>query len=167
MVPTRAHPPTGDANLPRLGRLLAVDWGTVRIGVALTDEYQTIASPLTTLTRRRGKRFPLKRLLEVIEAHSPVGVVVGLPLSPEGDETAASQSVRELAQKIEAHGGVPVVLWDERMSTARVLTAIREQQGQVRGRKEDVDPLAAAVLLQHYLASRTDPPPPQPSPQPE
>ena len=140
--------------LPTAGRLLAVDWGDVRIGLALSDESQVIATPLVTLVRRPGKRFPMPRLLELVAEHAPVGVVVGLPLTGEGDEGASAVRAREVADTIGRRTGLPLVLWDERMSTARALATIREQGGSTRGRREDVDALAAAVLLQHYLESR-------------
>lgn len=141
-------------SLPPTGRLLAVDWGEVRIGLALSDETQTLATPLETLVRRRGKRFPLGRFLELVGEHAPVGVVVGLPLTGEGDEEESAASARELAATLADRGGLPVALWDERMSTARALATIREQGGSTRGRRDDVDSLAAAVLLQHYLDAR-------------
>jgi putative Holliday junction resolvase len=142
------------AALPTEGRLLAVDWGEVRIGLALTDESQLLASPLETLVRRPGKRFPMPRFLELVEAHRPVGVVVGLPLTGEGAEEASAAAARELAALIARRTALPLELWDERMSTARALGLIREQGGTTRGRKGDVDALAAAVLLQHYLDRR-------------
>ena len=140
--------------LPTEGRLLAADWGEVRIGLALSDETQTIASPLETLVRRAGRRFPMRRFLELATLHRPVGIVVGLPLSPEGDEGSSARAARELADALAHRTGLPVELWDERMSTARALAAIREQGGTTRGRKADVDALAAAVLLQHFLDAR-------------
>jgi putative Holliday junction resolvase len=140
--------------LPPTGRLLAIDWGEVRIGLALSDETQTLATPLETLVRRRGKRFPMSRFLELVTGHSPVGVVVGLPLTGEGGEEASAGAARELAGAVGTRSGLPVELWDERMSTARALGAIRDQGGSTRGRKADVDALAAAVLLQHYLDAR-------------
>jgi putative Holliday junction resolvase len=140
--------------LPPTGRLLAIDWGEVRIGLALSDESQTLASPLDTLVRRPGKRFPMPRLLELVAGHSPVGIVVGLPLSGEGAEEASAAAARELAESVARRTGLAVELWDERMSTARALAAIREQGGRTRGRKQDVDALAAAVLLQHFLDAR-------------
>ena len=135
------------------GRLLGVDWGERRIGLALSDESQTLAQPLATLTRRPGKRFPMARLLEHIDAHAVVGVVVGLPLDASGAEGDAARSARALAADIErrTQGALPVALWDERMTTARVLAAVKEMGGSTRGRKEDLDALAAALLLQHYL----------------
>jgi len=141
-------------SLPDTGRLLAVDWGEVRIGLALSDETQTLATPLETLVRRRGKRFPIGRFLELIGEHAPAGVVVGLPLTGEGEEEASAASARELARELTERSGLAVELWDERMSTARALATIREQGGSTRGRKADVDALAAAVLLQHYLDAR-------------
>src|SRR4051794_28545559 len=140
--------------LPSPGRLLAVDWGEVRIGLALSDETQTLASPLDTLTRRAGKRFPMPRLLELVAAYQPVGVVVGLPLTPEGDEGASAAAARALGTLIAERTALPIALVDERMSTARALGAIREQGGSTRGRKKDVDSLAAAVLLQAFLEGR-------------
>jgi putative Holliday junction resolvase len=140
--------------LPAAGRLLAVDWGEVRIGLALSDETQTLASPLETLTRRAGKRFPMPRLLELVAAHRPVGVVVGLPLTLAGDEGASAIEARALAHLIGERTALPVELVDERLTTARALGSIREQGGSTRGRKEDVDSLAAAVLLQHFLEVR-------------
>lgn len=140
--------------LPTSGRLFAVDWGDVRIGLALSDESQVIASPLETLVRRPGKRFPMPRFLELVAQHAPVGVVVGLPLTSEGDEGASAEGARQIAEAIGRRTNLPLALWDERMSTARALAVIREQGGSARGRRRDVDALAAAVVLQHYLEAR-------------
>ena len=140
--------------IPSTGRVLAVDWGEVRIGLALSDETQTIASPLATLTRRMGKRFPMPAFLELVSAHGPVGLVVGLPLTPDGTEGPAAVSARELSVRLGARTYLPVALVDERMTTARALAAIGEQGGSVRGRKQDVDALAATILLQHFLETR-------------
>jgi putative Holliday junction resolvase len=137
------------------GRLLAVDWGERRIGLALSDETQTLAQPLATLTRRAGKRFPMAQLLDHISRNQVVGIVVGLPLDESGAEGKAAQAARALADDIRRRAGdLTVTMWDERMTTARVLAAIREMGGSTKGRKEDVDAMAAALLLQHYLDAR-------------
>jgi putative Holliday junction resolvase len=140
--------------LPATGRILAVDWGEIRIGLALSDETQTIASPLSTLTRRRGKRFPMPPFLDLVTAHHPVGLVVGLPLTPDGNEGPAALSAREMSVLLGARTLLPVELVDERMTTARAHAAIGEQGGSARGRREDVDALAATILLQHFLETR-------------
>ena len=132
-----------------------MDWGERRIGLALSDESQTLAQPLTTLTRRAGKRFPMAQLLEAVKKHNVVGIIVGLPLDESGDEGDAAHAARALADDIKARaGGLEVTMWDERMTTARVLAAVREMGGKTRGRKEDVDAMAAALLLQHYIDSK-------------
>jgi putative Holliday junction resolvase len=133
------------------GRLLGVDWGERRIGLALTDETRTIARPLATLTRRPGKRFPMQQLLAQCAEHGVMGIVVGLPLDEQGEEGAAAAAARQLAADIARRSGLPVELWDERLTTARALRTVREMGGSTRGRKDDVDALAAAVMLQHFL----------------
>ena len=96
----------------------------------------------------------MPRLLELTSLHQPVGIVVGLPLSPEGTEEESASAAREMAATIARRTGLPVELWDERMSTARALAVIWEQGGSPRGRKPEVDALAASVLLQHFLDAR-------------
>lgn len=141
--------------IPSVGRLLAVDWGERRIGLGLSDETQTLAQPLATLTRRPGKRFPMAQLLEHLTRNQVTGVVVGLPLDEAGAEGDAAQAARALADDIRRRAeGVPVELWDERMTTARALATVREMGGSTRGRKDDIDAMAAALLLQHYLDAK-------------
>lgn len=91
-------PPTeGPAlsTLPSSGRLLAVDWGERRIGLAVTDETQTLASPLATLTRRVGKRFPMPALQIHLDAQQPVGLLIGLPLDSSGNDGASAIEARD------------------------------------------------------------------------
>ncbi len=71
----------------------------MRIGLALSDETQILASPLETLARRAGKRFPMPRFLELVSEHGPVGVVVGLPLTGEGPRRRSAAAARELADR--------------------------------------------------------------------
>ena len=141
--------------IPREGRIAAIDWGEVRLGLALSDETQFLASPLETLERRIGKRFPMKRFIDLLTARAPVvGIVVGLPLTGEGDEGPSATAARELAEKVHAISRLPIEMVDERMTTARALREIHEQGGSTKGRKADVDALAASVILQHYLDGR-------------
>jgi len=136
------------------GRLLAVDWGERRIGLALTDESQQLAQPLATITRRAGKRPPIAAILQHAADHQVVGLVVGLPLDEAGQEGPAAAAARELAAALQRRSGLPVALQDERLTTARVLRTVRELGGSTRGRKADVDAMAAALLLQQYLDAR-------------
>ena len=131
-----------------------MDWGEIRFGVARSDEGQVLASPLTTLSRRAGKRFPMPQLLALLGAEPVVGIVVGLPISLAGSETPSSTAARALAADVGRRTGLPVELADERFTTAIALDAVREMGGNIRGRKKDVDALAATVLLQQYLDHR-------------
>jgi putative Holliday junction resolvase len=141
-------------SIPRAGRIIALDWGEIRFGVARSDETQVLASPLTTLQRRAGKRFPMPRFLALLEPETIVGVVVGLPISLAGQETASSAAARALADDVGRRSGLPVEFADERFTTAIALDAVREMGGRTRGRKADVDALAATVLLQQFLDFR-------------
>jgi putative pre-16S rRNA nuclease len=136
------------------GRLLGVDWGERRIGLALSDESQLLAQPLTTLTRRAGKRFPMARLIALVKEHAVTGAVVGLPLAADGSEADAARHARALAADVARHSGLAVDLWDERFTTARALQVVREMGGTAKGRRAELDALAAAILLQHYLDAR-------------
>jgi len=83
-----------------------------------------------------------------------VGIVVGLPIAPGGVEDGRAKDARELGSILASKTELPVGFWDERMTTARALSAVKDLGGQVRGRKEEVDALAATVLLQSFLDSR-------------
>jgi putative Holliday junction resolvase len=107
-----------------------------------------------TLTRRTGKRFPMKDLLARLEQHQVTGIVVGLPLDASGAEGEPARAARALAEDIARRSNRPVALVDERYTTARVRRAVHEMGGRTEGRAGDVDALAATLLLQHYLDTR-------------
>ena len=142
------------STLPNSGRLFAIDWGEKRIGVAISDSEQMHAHPLTTLTRRKGRRFPLKQLKSHLDEQAPVGVVFSLPLEASGDEGSTARRARDEGGLVGEKTGLPIIFLDERMTTARALSAIRDLGGSTVGRKSDVDQLAATVLLQTYLDTR-------------
>ena len=146
--------PPGPAEPPRTGRLIGVDWGERRIGLARSDETQVLAQPLATLVRRAGKRLPMRPLLALLHEHAATGVIVGLPLTPAGDEGPAAREARALANEIARRTQLPVAMWDERFTTARVRSAVQEMGGGTRGRKAELDALAATLLLQQYLDAR-------------
>lgn len=133
------------------GRLLAVDYGERRIGLAISDPTGTIASPAGYILRRAGKRPPIAEIIRRAAELEAVGFVVGLPLDEQGEDTPRVTEVRRIAGELEKRTGFPVRLLDERFTTAAALRAIREMGGSTRGRKGDVDALAATVLLQHAL----------------
>lgn len=137
-----------------MGRVLAVDWGRRRFGIALSDPGRLIAQPLTTLTRREGKRAPVAAILDLVRTHDATAIVVGLPLTPEGEEGEAAVEARALGDALAARSGLPVTLWDERLSTALALRAAREAGVRDRDSRERIDQMAAVAILQHWLDAR-------------
>jgi putative Holliday junction resolvase len=137
------------------GRLLAVDYGERRVGLAISDPMGIIASPAGFIQRRAGKRPPVAELVRRAASLGALGFVVGLPLDENGEDTERAVEVRWLAEELHRRTGLPVELVDERYTTAAALRAIREMGGSTRNRKGEVDALAATVLLQHALARQT------------
>jgi putative Holliday junction resolvase len=138
------------ASSPR-GRLLAIDHGDRRIGLAVSDPLGMIASPAGFIVRRAGKRIPIAELVRRATELGAAGFIVGLPLDAEGNDTPRAVEARHIAAELERRTGLPARLVDERFTTARALRTIQELGGSTRGRKGDVDAMAATVLLQHAL----------------
>lgn len=133
--------------------IMALDYGRRRIGVALSDASHTLASPLTTLQRRAGKRIPMARINELARSHRVAQVVVGLPLETDGSESEWTAEVRNFGQQIGERTGLPVTFQDERYSSAEAERLIREI-GLPRKKREDkakIDAGAAAIILQDWL----------------
>ena len=133
------------------GRWLAVDYGERRVGLAVSDPTGTIATPAGFIARRAGKRPPIAEIIRRGEELEARGFVLGLPLDENGEETPRSGEVRAIAAEIEKRTGRPTRLVDERFTTAAALRAMREMGTSTRGRKGEVDALAATMLLRHAL----------------
>ena len=138
-----------------LARFLSVDYGEKRVGLALSDELGMIASPAGFIARRAGKRPPIAEIMRRAEAFEARGFVVGLPLDGNGNETEWTAQVRKVGAELEKRTGLPVKFVDERYTTAASLRTIREMGGSTRGRKGDVDSMAAAIMLQRALDARS------------
>jgi putative holliday junction resolvase len=146
--------PCQDPPIGPSGRVLGVDLGAVRVGVAVTDSSQRVASPLVTLARSADLAGILARLVSEEEA---VGIVIGLPLSLDGSIGPAARAVLDEVGALGTAAKVPVELHDERFTT---VTAARSLQGGGRGGRRTrqarqlVDQVAAAVMLQSWLDGR-------------
>ena len=136
---------------PERGRWMAIDWGERRIGLAVSDPSGTIASPAGVVERRAGKRPPITELVRRAESLEATAIVMSLPLDGEGEDTPRAVECRRVASELTRRTRLPVALVDERFTTATALRAIREMGGSTRGRKGDVDALAATVLLQQAM----------------
>jgi putative Holliday junction resolvase len=137
-------------NLVPGARLLGLDLGEKTIGIALSDTLLTVASPLTT--RKRTKfAADCAALQALLAEHGAGGLVIGLPLNMNGSEGPSAQSARAFARNFSARSEAPVLLWDERLSTAAVTRTLLAADTSRRRRAELVDKLAAAWLLQGAL----------------
>jgi putative holliday junction resolvase len=149
-------------SLPERGRLLAIDLGEVRIGLALSDPTQTIASPAETLQVPRNQDGPtLDALVNAVDRHEVSGIVIGEPKQLDGSTGDPAKRARWFAERLRARTGLPVVLWDERFSTTEAERVMLAQDASRADRRANIDRVAASVLLQSVLESqrrgRTEP----------
>ena len=131
-------------------RLLGLDLGEKTIGLALSDTLLTVATPFKTLKRGRFKA-DAAILLDLVAEHGIGGLIVGLPLNMDGSEGPSVQSARAFARNLSALSDCPLVLVDERLSTAAVTRTLLEADASRRRRAEIVDKMAAAYILQGAL----------------
>lgn len=138
-------------NLAKGTRLLGLDPGTKTIGIALSDPGLTVASPVETI-RRRKFREDSAALIRLIEERGVGGLVIGLPINMDGTEGPRCQSTRQFAANLLERIDLPIVFWDERLSTAAVERILVQEADMSRQRrKEVVDKMAAAYILQGAL----------------
>ncbi|WP_185802752.1 Holliday junction resolvase RuvX [Pontivivens nitratireducens] len=136
--------------LPRFGALLGLDLGTKTIGVALSDQLRTVASPQMTIRRTKfGK--DAQTLIEFIAARESVGIVLGLPRNMDGSEGPRAQSTRAFARNLAALTPLPIAFWDERLSTVAAERALIEADTSRAKRAERIDNIAASYILQGFL----------------
>lgn len=137
-------------------RVLGIDFGERRVGVALSDPTGTLASPLPTLKRRAGKRPPLAALEEMARTHEVGAIVLGLPLTPSGEESEWTRTVREVGEALGRRTGLPVHFIDERYTSVQAERAVRGigLPKNKREEKERVDAAAAVLILQSWLDRR-------------
>jgi len=135
------------------GRILAIDFGARRMGLAVTDPLGITAQGLETL-ERRNKRSDFARLERTIRQYEVREIVLGLPLRMSGEEGIQSQKVADFAEELRARFQLPVHLWDERLTSAEANRLLREAEVSSRKRAQAVDRMAAVLILQSFLQAR-------------
>jgi putative Holliday junction resolvase len=150
----RKTPPLAEGDrVPRRGRLMGLDFGTRRIGIALCDEDQRIASPLENYSRLRPEADAL-RLKTLAGEYRAVGLVVGLPLHMGGEEGQKAREARRFGAWAATATALPLVFWDERLTSALAEEYLRSAQLSPKKRKLRLDMVAAQIMLQSFLESR-------------
>lgn len=131
-------------------RLLGLDVGTKTIGMALSDLTRSVATPYDTIRRTKFTQ-DVHELRKVIEQNQVSGVVIGLPVNMDGSEGPRAQSARAFARNLSAHLDLPLVFWDERLSTVAAERTLLEADASRRKRAGVIDKMAAAYILQGAL----------------
>ena len=150
-----ANPPafTDLAALPTKGRVLALDPGTKRIGLAVTDETQTLARPLPQIERRSWKKV-LADIRDIAQEFDAVCLVIGLPLNTDGSESEMSEYARRMARNFELSLEIPVVLEDERVTSYEARGRLWQRKGAPADLRGEVDSEAAVIILEDLLSRR-------------
>lgn len=138
------------AALPARGSLIGLDLGTKTIGVAASDGTRFVATPVETIRRTKFAQ-DMEALKAMIAARAAVGIVIGLPLNMDGSEGPRVQSARAFTTNCAPHIDLPMVFWDERLSTVAVTKYLLEADATRKKRAEVVDRMAAAFILQGFL----------------
>ncbi|MBN2781210.1 MAG: Holliday junction resolvase RuvX [Candidatus Marinimicrobia bacterium] len=137
-----------------MGRILAVDFGNRRIGVAVSDPLQIIATPLETLTITSLKDG-VSRLAALCGEIGPEAVIMGYPLGTSGNKTEQTIIVDEVIEALSARTDIPIIKWDERYTSVEAEQILRQQGIKTRDNKGIIDQLAARIMLQEFLDSRS------------
>lgn len=137
-----------------LGRLLGLDVGNRRIGMAVSDLLGITAQGIDTL-QRRNKRTDFQQLAKVIRQYNVAEIVVGLPLRLSGAESAQTEKVTTFAEELRTKFSIPVHLWDERLTSVQANRLLREAELSIEKRAASVDRMAAVLILQSFLDSRS------------
>ncbi|MBL8815417.1 MAG: Holliday junction resolvase RuvX [Planctomyces sp.] len=145
-------------SLPSEGVLIGIDYGTKRVGVAVSDMYQRYSSPYQNY-QRQGLQPDERFFRKVVNEFRAVGLVVGLPIHLSGDESQKSGEARKYADWLSAITGLPVDFQDERFSSAAAEYLLLQAEMTSKQRKARMDKLAAQILLQTYLDARLPPAP--------
>ena len=135
-------------------RILGLDVGSKTMGVAVSDELNLIAHGVTTL-KRKGKRLDTKELLRMIEELKVEKVVVGLPKNMNGSLGPSAKMVLSLVEELKKFVDLPIITWDERLSTVAAEKVLLEADVSRKKRKRVIDKVAALLILQGYLDSKT------------
>ncbi len=131
-------------------RLIGLDLGSKRIGVAICDEHQVIATPFKTIQKDNFDKF-LNELKLIIEENNIGGIIVGNPINMDGSFGAASQSVNDVCSNILKNINIPISLWDERLSTIAAFNLSSQLDIKVSKKIKNIDQNAAAFILQGFL----------------
>lgn len=156
MNTTPPHNASNSILLPGVGRLAGIDYGSARIGISTCDPTQHFVNPLETYSRR-NPRLDAEYFQSLVQQEQIVGWVIGLPIHCDGKESRKSAEVREFADWLSDLSGLPHTFYDERFSSREARTLMHDTGWSSKKKKNQVDRLAAYIILSHFLDSRRQP----------
>ncbi len=134
-------------------KIMAVDLGLVRTGLAISDEMELLASPIGTITQRNADAL-VEQVAEIARERSAAAIVVGLPRNMDGSKGESAQRAEAFAGRLGEATGLPITLWDERLTTMSAIGYLNETNVRGKKRKAIVDTVSATIILEDYLKSR-------------
>ncbi|MCK5817378.1 MAG: Holliday junction resolvase RuvX [Candidatus Marinimicrobia bacterium] len=135
-------------------RVLAIDYGMRRIGLAVSDPLQIIATPLDTL-RISNYDDGIKQLIAIYKEYKPITIIMGYPIGISGNKTDQTRLVDKVIESLESSIDIPIISWDERYTSIQAKDILKQQGRKARDDKGMVDQMAARIMLQEYLDSRS------------
>ena len=134
-------------------RLMGLDYGNVHVGVALSDELGMTAYPLEVIKRKDSNKLrkTFARIEEIAREYKVDKIIIGLPLNMDDSESEISKTVIDFSENIKRRTGLPVELWDERLSTLEATDILKEAGIKVQDRKTYIDKIAASFILRRYM----------------
>jgi len=141
-------------------RIIAIDFGMARLGIAMSDEQKIIATPILTVTAERKMQATVTKLLSELKAHSQANgyvieeIVVGMPFLMSGKKGLLADEVHHFIEELKINIDVPITAWDERLSSVQAERSLREGTLTRKRRSRIVDTVAATIILQSYLDSK-------------
>lgn len=134
-------------------KILAVDYGDARTGIARCDKFESIASPVGTVAEWNVDKC-LKKVADIVKTEQSELIVVGLPVNMDGSQGECAQKCRDFAAKLSELTGVETVMWDERVTTVQAIGILNQTNVRGKKRKDVIDTVAATLILESYMDYR-------------
>lgn len=135
-------------------RIIGIDYGMARIGMAISDEAQIIARPLTTIVTEKNSKDTAIKVAQEIKQHNPKEVVIGLPYHMNGRLGCQADEVNHFISLLTEELSIPIISWDERLTTVQAERSMREANMSRKKRAKVIDSISAVIILQNYLDSK-------------
>jgi len=129
-------------------RLIGIDYGEVRIGIALSDPLQIIAQPYQVI---RNDEYKFSRITKIVKEQKVEKIILGLPVNLAGEDTKKTSEIREFAKQLENHVDIPIIFWDERLTSVEANEKLKQMGYSIKDSRKVIDKVAASIILKSYM----------------